>query len=162
MAALTSLSPVTLELAAAIAEATKALPSFHLLPPVAGEAFDDKSRPSSESTTGPSPKASQSPPNPGLATVPVFSIFTTIKRLGTGERQHSKSASESRQKRRRKAVSGRYILVKERTREGNSSQDGATKSITTPSTPTHLRTKNIKTKREGIQRQSNGPQHTEE
>jgi len=42
MAAPTSLSPVTPELAAAIAEATKALPPTHLLPPVAGEAFDDK------------------------------------------------------------------------------------------------------------------------
>jgi hypothetical protein len=42
MAAPTSLSPVTPELAAAIAEATKALLPTHLLPPVAGEAFDDK------------------------------------------------------------------------------------------------------------------------
>jgi len=42
MAALTSLSPVTPELAAAIIEATKALPPSHLLSPVAGEAFDDK------------------------------------------------------------------------------------------------------------------------
>ena len=42
MAALTSLSPVTVELAVAIAEATKAFLPFHLLPPIAGEAFDDK------------------------------------------------------------------------------------------------------------------------
>jgi hypothetical protein len=42
MAVLTSLSPVTPKLAAAIAEATKALLPSYLLPPVAGEAFDDK------------------------------------------------------------------------------------------------------------------------
>jgi len=41
MAALTSLSPVTPELAAAIVEATKAIPPSHLIP-IAGEAFDDK------------------------------------------------------------------------------------------------------------------------
>ena len=42
MAVLTSLSPVTPELAAAITEAAKALLPVYLLPSIAGEAFNDK------------------------------------------------------------------------------------------------------------------------